>query len=505
MAYQPIINNSCVIIPFDYGNQYAAKISYYFRTSVPESNSKFPVKPVDMWRVVDWVHPDSGGKESKFLLFPRHCAQQLRELGILPVYRFMVRDIPLLEKCVAPNYIESFNLYPVQEEIVKHVFDKYLTSENVKFGKGSLVVQLETGGGKTFVAIGLIEKLQERHSRSLRVLWIVLNGLLRDQAIRDLRVAYGDNISICTDKVSPKFLTANVCILIVNTASKMPSSQFKGFGITIYDEVPNYVTDSRMAIFWNTKSVYSVGLTAEPNSRLDGRDAIFKAHLGPVVYGDEISVGETIKFNVSYCFEKYFTPPDYREPVLIGDTELRAFLPTIKKCLCLDSARNDRLIRLILKHRKSGKHIIAMSHHREHILELAPLLQKELRTHKEFAKSSAYRMMSGDGSGKEIPLGSSVTSGVDLIEFPMIYLATYAYASFGLSLNYLNCLILCTPPHGIRKRQIVGRIIRPNKEQPEKNNIPRTIAYLYDSMYYLKNHWDNFERYMKFREWAKEL
>jgi superfamily II DNA or RNA helicase len=520
-----IITHSYIAIPVDLVNRYAGNIEKFVIPEIETYNGKYHTKAIPLYkRVVMDIYKN--GNKQVYVLFPRHCGRDLLDANFLITPKFSVRPYPDLDdNLIFPEPNPEFSLLPLQKSMVDVTMNQYLNEHNRNYGKASCLIQAETGSGKTFLALGVLTELVKRHKK-MRAIWIVLNSMLQDQAIRDINKVYS-SVRICTNIHNMiEFENAHICVIIINSAIKLQNSSFKNFGLVIYDEIPNFVSESRRGIFWNAKASYTIGLTADIAARPDKLDDIYIAHLGPIIYEDSIcdalvEAGEiemsTVKFNVNYKFEKYFTPSDHRELVWNKDHDSRQFLPSIKKCLVDDMQRNSRLINGVLKLVLYGHEgVILMVHHREHVILLTELMIREMKTHEniKIRQLLTHRMISGDKGGKDIMVDSAGVANdkrskenTDCVEFrntkhkePSIVIATYAYASVGLSLIHLTALVLGVPPHGVKKRQVVGRILRINKEHPEKNNIPRMIWMLRDTLQYMDQHWINTGRYFISRE-----
>jgi hypothetical protein len=503
---KPVITHSYVAIHIDQVNRYAGHLDKFTIPAVETGNSKWATRPVILYRRVSMMCLETNQKEI-FVLFPRHCAKELHDCLILQEPKFVIRPMPTMNpdyNFPAPN--PEFSLYPLQQEIIKVAMDECLTIQNRDFGKASCIIQSETGTGKSFIAIGILQQIIERHG-PIRVLWVVLNTMLQEQVERDLRRVYSIVVSTNVNKID-QFNQANVCIIIINSVMKLPKSSYDSFGLVIYDEIPNYCSETRRDVFWLTKGSYTIGLTAEISARSDKLDKVYLSHLGPVVYGDELEnhliecgdISERIEFIVFYKFEPYWTPNKFRNPS-ISKHGTREFLPTIKKCLVDDADRNNKLINGALLLRDIGHAVLLIVHHREHVLDLVCRMKEAMKTHhnSEIRMSTTYRMMGGDGLGLAVNAACAEFTTYGSTGPPMMYIATYGYASFGLSLNHLTALILGVPPHGVRKRQIVGRILRLNKEFPHRDKVPRIIWGLFDHMQYINQHWLDVQRYLIYR------
>jgi len=181
--------------------------------------------------------------------------------------------------------------------------EKAFASWNEASNRG--VVEVVTGGGKTFFAFQCIHHALKRHS-DLKVLIVVPTTALLDQWCIGLSEDYGlDEKDIATfsgDSGSDKFKKVNVCV--INTARKLSigfSNEVKN-GMLIVDECHRAGSpiNSRSML---GKYVATLGLSATPRRQYDeGFEEYVVPSLGKIIYSysyeDALEDGVIVPFDL---------------------------------------------------------------------------------------------------------------------------------------------------------------------------------------------------------------
>lgn len=243
-------------------------------------------------------HVAADGTPYSAMFLPRMF---VTKLGAAPLQIRPGRLIPL-EGPDRP--LPPASLYESHEVVVDFIMRKVFNIERARTGRASASFEMRAGTGKTFVAAGLVVRLKQR------TLMIVPKVPLVRQAANDFRHCYGmpvveddieDGDSIGDgDVVLPKIIewesgkkgmaemadTADVVIMVINSALLRPPEFFAGFGLVVFDEVHEYCTDKRAEVFWKTAAVpYLFGMTATPDKPFGG---VFRFHLGSVLHAEKI-------------------------------------------------------------------------------------------------------------------------------------------------------------------------------------------------------------------------
>lgn len=234
------------------------------------------------------------------------------------------------------------SLYPSHEIAVNHMVGRYFTPAAAAAGMASTAFEMRAGTGKTFVAAGIISKLNQRtlyivpkkplvvqaagdftrafamaipklhndanrhndingtddiNDRAIGKTEITLDeiglfddeptivhdGIVHQEPCREPIIAQWNSTKRHMDTIAA---TADIVIMVINSAIKRPPEFFAGFGLVIFDEVHEYCTKTRPQIFWKTAAVpYLLGMTATPNKPFA---EIFRFHLGAVCGAESI-------------------------------------------------------------------------------------------------------------------------------------------------------------------------------------------------------------------------
>jgi superfamily II DNA or RNA helicase len=148
------------------------------------------------------------------------------------------------------------------------------------------IICLPTGTGKTLVAMKLIAILNKTtvifvHKKELAVQWI--KAMAKEYELPENFFGFvGDG----------RYSITPITLAMVQTASKLPSELFHGFGITIFDECHHVAAESIYDIARRCQSEYLLGLSATPY-RADGKDKVLKGALGGFIVN--LNVSDMIK------------------------------------------------------------------------------------------------------------------------------------------------------------------------------------------------------------------
>ena len=322
------------------------------------------------------------------------------------------------------------NLREYQEKIVTKYIDYVGTS-------GGGLLEIDTGMGKTVMAINIISKLKKKtiiivHKEFLMNQWIErLNEFLPHISIGKIQ---GKNIDHDHDVV--------IAMLQSLSMKDYEPSIFEEFGLSIYDEVHHMGAEVFSQALIKVNTNYCLGLSATMN-RKDGLTKVFKMFLGDVVHVEkrEMKTSLLVKVIDYKNNDEEFNTIKYN---FRGDP----LYSTMISKLCDFNHRSEFILDVLEKELKENydQHIIVLAHNRSLLNYLHNGIQ-----HRNFATSGFYV-----GGMKESELKKS--------EQNKIILATYSMASEGLDIKTLSTLLMATPKTDII--QAVGRILRINHANP---------------------------------------
>lgn len=322
------------------------------------------------------------------------------------------------------------NLREYQDKIVTKYIDYVGTS-------GGGLLEIDTGMGKTVMAINIISKLKKK------TIIIVHKEFLMNQWIERLN-EFLPNVSI--GKIQGKIIDNDHDIVIAMLQSlsmkDYEPSIFEEFGLSIYDEVHHMGAEVFSQALIKVNTNYCLGLSATMN-RKDGLTKVFKMFLGDVVHVEkrEMKTSLLVKVIDYKNNDEEFNTIKYN---FRGDP----LYSTMISKLCDFNHRSEFILDVLEKELKENddQHIIVLAHNRSLLNYLHNGIQ-----HRHFATSGFYV-----GGMKESELKKS--------EQNKIILATYSMASEGLDIKTLSTLLMATPKTDII--QAVGRILRINHANP---------------------------------------
>lgn len=225
---------------------------------------------------------------------------------------------------------------------------------------------------------------------------------------------------------------------------KYPEWLHRHFGLVHFDEVHRLPAEefSKVAGFFASK--WRVGWSATPY-RSDGREVVFKAHIGPVRVVSEMApmIPEVYRY-----WSTYELPMVYRKDPDTGKTA-KVKLPHmfgktggVLKYMVKDQSRNLLIAKLASMCYKSGRTTVLFSDIREHLEDLMAMVVAN------GVKPSDIGFYVG-GLKKEQKAEAKAKRFI---------FATYGFMKEGSDIPALDACIMATPKSEIK--QIVGRVLR---------------------------------------------
>lgn len=319
------------------------------------------------------------------------------------------------------------SMRPIQEETVKATLDNYSSH-------GGGLISLDTGLGKTVVALKLVSVI------STRTLVLVHADFLLEQWVSRIST-FLPNARIGV--IKQERCEYHNCDIIVGMIQSIirrdyPKECFRSIEHLIIDECHHISSKTFSSIFYKVQTKYMVGLSATPD-RKDGLSKVIYWFLGPQIVHIK---RETNKPSITFIFND---PEGYIEKLNRNGKINGASMITD---LATKTDRNKLIIELVngLGLPISGRKVLILSERREHCKELLFLLTE--------LKFNAGLYLGGMKSTDR-----NETVGKDII------IGTYQASGEGFDVPELDTLILATPKSDIE--QAVGRILRQkNKNEP---------------------------------------
>ena len=375
-------------------------------------------------------------------------------------------------------------LYDNQEILCDRLAAEF-TPERITAGTAVAVLDLQAGMGKTFVASGVIYRLQ------MPTIYVTLRKPLVAQCIKDLCGKFGAGTAVAwRRKYSsvPVEALPKILVAVINSAVKIPQSVMKNYSLIILDEIHTFCSAGRRAIFTSCAPAV-LGMTATVGERVDGLDPIYYTELTcGNIKGSGIIVAEDVEgfdygdvvFTGHVDAIRYSGPSEYTK-VLRHEATGKMFCPYMNSQFLSDPYRMKLIVQYILElynwvGEDGQKHVIfVLCENRDPLPILQTTLKQMLGFEIDIADgdiddnidddidhNEPNKPNDNDGKDNENTIGvfrgGISDEQIALMPTSRVILTTYGYASTGISINAATAMVLLTS----RKagKQLVGRILR---------------------------------------------
>ena len=316
---------------------------------------------------------------------------------------------------------------------------------------GGGILSLQTGLGKTFVALKVAATLRKKtlvivNKVSLKSQWEAEIAHLLP-AWRVGSIQGGNNVCVEDRDIVVAMLQSLALI-------DYPDALLAGFGLVVVDEVHNVACRTFSKVLFKVCSKYMVGLSATPD-RADGLSQVFRWHLGDVVYRSSVErkglppvVGVVRMASRAYTAHTTGSGPSAR----------LNFSATVSELIAM-RARNDLIVGVLRALScDDARRVLVLSDRRAHVARL----QADFELACPLVSSGLF-------------VGAMKLRDLDRSRRCRVIFATYKAFGEGVSEKDLNTLVLTTPKksgapqdagHAARAassgglEQIVGRIFR---------------------------------------------
>ena len=382
-----------------------------------------------------------------------------------------------------------------QITIINYIMSNIYTPKNLELGKCGLTLKVLAGFGKTFIAMDLISKINQK------TLIIVPNTYLLKQWVELLTQYFPENtigeyygktkkngdiiVSIINSLINETFILKdyhNKKIKYVYNYEEF----FKQFGFIILDESHVYCTDTFKVIYHRFQSSYMLGLSATPDERQNKCDLISHANIGKVLDAHTLPdfIHSDIKFTADLHLIKYNAHDKYIKLHINPITNMIC-VPQIIEDLINDPYRNKLILNELLTLFDLKLNIFVFSERRSHLEYLYTqfnYLLEEKYTEDNY--NSHLSIPELEINNNLVLYGGSTDDDIEKAKNKSnIIFTTYSYSSTGVSIDKMNAVILSTPRRS-KAKQIIGRIFRLNKKN---SHIKRIIIDIIDNKSILKN------------------
>jgi superfamily II DNA or RNA helicase len=371
-----------------------------------------------------------------------------------------------------------------QPIVADHIMQNYFNKNNSDNAKSGVILNLDAGQGKTYLATGLIEKLQRKtlivcHTISILNQWVqVLKSSYPNNTIARYFGGIKEDGDICVAIINSllmdKLYNKNGCVEPINF--------FQEYGYVIFDEIHLYSSLSRKQIYNKCQRKYMLGLSATPDENKDGLDLVNTWNCGDVLNAANIEgyTMEDIPFKGEVTSVRYIGNPEYIK-ILINDKMDIVNHSGMVNQICEDPYRLHIIVKLIFNLRESNQNIFIFADRRSYLLKIESYMSIfGLKSNNLFNESDVTKLMGG---------ASAETMDRAKDEAKVI-LTTYAFMGTGVSIPRMDAIILATP-RKTKSRQYVNRIFRLGGDY----EIVRKIIDIVDWGTHMKSQWYKRKKY----------
>lgn len=317
----------------------------------------------------------------------------------------------------------------------KPIVDAYLKHAKTK---GSGLLEIHTGGGKTVLALNIISQLKKKTLIIVHKEFLLRQWLERiEQFLPTARVGriQGSNIDV-EDK--------DIVIGMLQSLSMKDYDRdiLSDFGFTIYDECHHISAEVFSRVLFKVVTKYGLGLSATMK-RKDGLTKVIKMFMGEVVYKKEREGTD----NVLVKAIEYFNNDEEYSKVALNYRGHTNYTTMIKK-ICEFNRRSEFILKILKDQLENGdkdQQIMILAHNKS----LLQYLHDAIR-HRNIAPVGYY-------------IGGMKEKDLKISEGKTVIIATYAMAEEGLDIKTLTTLLMATPKVDVT--QSVGRILRKKHKQ----------------------------------------
>lgn len=360
----------------------------------------------------------------------------LRDCALIPRFCSYALTAAVTNAIASPaqlshiKYENPTGLSQNQKLVMRELFTRYFTKEQAAAGLAGAIVDMRPGMGKTHILMATIGLLK------LPTCVVVPTKLLAQQIAQSC-ARYLPTTYVSTNVADAA--TADVLILVINTAYKQDAVFFTRFGIMAYDEAHKYHGDAMRELFWKCQRTYSLGLSGTPYGNNNPLCQVVVDHIGPIMYVANLpNFDNGIVFRGNVRIVEYYGSREFTQNVCDCNGEFN-FTLTCKQ-LIQDQRRNNLVVQYILDLYTRGMNIIVFFAEREHIdivhAQLSAIEGAHLGGTARAPTAREYGKLKSDESAADIQRA---------IAEARIILATYCFMSTGIDVPRLDSMITATP------------------------------------------------------------
>ena len=386
-------------------------------------------------------------------------------------------------------------LYTNNQALIEtHILDNYYSHTSLKHGNSGLILNLEAGQGKTYLSVGMLQKIQKKAliicpTKNIMYQWIkVLKDGYPQNTIAHYygeKKEYGDVVvGIINSLISDK--------LYINDIQVSIKDFFEPFGIVIFDEIHEYSSRLRCKIYNRVQTSYMLGLSATPDEKQFKMDNINTWNCGSILEADKI-IGYSVEdapFKGVVTKISYNGHPLYTSPPITESTGMICHATMINQ-ICDDPYRVHIIIKLISDLRKKAKFIFVFADRRKYLTKIKEELDLfDFKYYELFDENDilVVNQLMGGNTSDDIEYAKKNSN---------IILTTYQYMGTGCSIPKMDAIILTTPKKK-KSKQYINRIFRLGSNYDSV----REIIDIVDISTYLKSQWYSRKKYYNDKQYV---
>lgn len=347
--------------------------------------------------------------------------------------------------------------YTSNQLVIKnYIMNNIYNTENLNNGNCGLILNLDAGQGKSFLAAGLIQDLKVKtliicHNKSILNQWVDI--LVKLYPTLKIGTYYGGKkidgdiiVSIVNSLMMDKFILDDIEI--------EKTDFFNMFGYVILDEVHEYTGKKRKLIYNYIQSSYMLGLSATPDENIFGLDKVNIWNCGNIIKAVDLDgyTQEIIDFTAIVKKIEYKGHSDYTK-LILNDKLGVVSCPSMISQLCEDPYRIKVIVKYIYELINKKQFIFVFTDRREYLNKIKIILEEnKINSHFLLNNKDAIVISNLMGGSKAEEINDAKLNS-------NIILTTYQFMGTGVSIPKMDSIILATPRKS-KSRQYVNRIFR---------------------------------------------
>ena len=212
---------------------------------------------------------------------------------------FMIENtLPQPRKIHDSQYETSVEFYDYQIATINYLANRCKDVHLIPLTVSYMYLQMDTGLGKTRVALGFIAKRKEP------ALIVVPIASIAYQWIDEIKIQYPKlKCGLYSNKIPILPQDYDVIIVIINTVRAKEVEFMEGYGVVILDEAHEYNSPENKKVLDICVTKCTLGLSATPHVRKDGLDRYIDLFLGQIITQSMIPEFDISKINFEVAVE----------------------------------------------------------------------------------------------------------------------------------------------------------------------------------------------------------